>query len=101
MQDNAPCHRSNAVKLFLRENNIEFINWPPYSPDLNPIENLWNWVKCKLEVEFAPPETNEELHSNVVKVWEQVTPDLCRRFCDNYHKRLIAVKKAKGMHTKY
>jgi transposase len=61
MQDNAPCHRASIVKDFLRENGVEFIDWPPYSPDLNPIENVWSWIKRKLLVEYGTPETEEEL----------------------------------------
>ena len=39
-QDNAPCHKSQATLGFLQDNQIEVMDWPPYSPDLNPIENL-------------------------------------------------------------
>jgi transposase len=41
MHDNAPCHTANYIKAFLRRNRVELIEWPPYSPGLNPIENLW------------------------------------------------------------
>jgi len=40
MQDNAPIHRVRKSKLWFQENDIEVMEWPPYSPDLNPIENL-------------------------------------------------------------
>src|SRR5262249_55954312 len=44
--DNDPKHTANATK---EEHGIEVLNWPPNSPDLNPIENLWAWMKRKVE----------------------------------------------------
>ena len=101
MHDNAPCHTAKVVKTFLRENGIEFLDWPPYSPDLNPIENVWSWMKRKLETEYPPAESEDELYDSAVKIWDELTPQLCAQFCGNYGKRLAAVIKANGMHTKY
>ena len=40
MNDNSPCHRHRDVKAYIRNSGVEFIDWPAYSPDLNPIENV-------------------------------------------------------------
>src|SRR2546429_2170681 len=45
MQDNAPSHRSYETKMNLLRRQIPFIKFPPYSPDLNLIEHVWNWMK--------------------------------------------------------
>ncbi|GBL99904.1 hypothetical protein AVEN_19410-1 [Araneus ventricosus] len=39
--DNAPIHTSSATKYYLNSKNATVIEWPPMSPDLNPIENVW------------------------------------------------------------
>jgi transposase len=44
--DNAKIHRSKLVQAFLvKQERILLIHLPPYSPNLNPIERLWNWMK--------------------------------------------------------
>ena len=47
-QDNAPTHKASTIKNFFRENEWEVLDWTPYSPDLNNIENLWAIVKKRL-----------------------------------------------------
>jgi len=46
--DNAPFHRSQEIKAFLRENQgqIHLEHIPPYSPELNPDELVWSYLKC-------------------------------------------------------
>lgn len=41
MQDNVPIYISNKLKAWFADNSIKLLDWPPYSLDLNPIENLW------------------------------------------------------------
>jgi transposase len=101
MQDNAPCHTSKLVKGFLRRKHVDFIDWPPYSPDLNPIENIWHWMKHVLESEYPVCNSAEEIESRFFEIWQRITPEMCANYCEHYERRLEAVIEAKGGYTNY
>ena len=69
----------------------------PYSPDLNPIENIWNWIKKKVGI----CATVTEIEETVFLAWNSITPEMCMNYCGNYERRLQAVKEANGYSTKY
>ena len=78
VQDNAPIHRSNAVKECLNnfEHEVETPDWLPYSPYLNPIENTWAYIEKVYKGGQRPrdiPELNATIHS---AWWEITTSEL-------------------------
>jgi transposase len=52
MQDNASSHASPDTLSELDSRGISYIKWPPFSPDLNPIEDIWNWMKDWIQVNY-------------------------------------------------
>ena len=65
--DNARYHWTTKELEFYLEKSIKVIDWPPYSPDLNPIENIWAIMKQKLEGrKFA---TITSLKNELYKIW--------------------------------
>ena len=48
MHDGAPCHQNKVVKNFVEQKPIQRLQWPGNSPDLKPIENLWNFTNKKV-----------------------------------------------------
>ena len=86
--ENAPCHTSNSTKTFLRTNRVEFIDWPPYLPDLNPIENLWAWMKRKLMTQFPDCESEDAIIRCFFEIWATITTEMCAAYCGGYERRL-------------
>ena len=100
MQDGAPCHRARQVKDFLSSNNIELLDWPGNSPDLNPIENLWSVMKNK--VAAKQPSSLKTLVEWIKQVWcKEFSKEYCQQLISSMPRRIQDVIDKKGGHTKY
>lgn len=99
LQDNAPQHKSFLVRAWLFNHGIQCIDFPPYSPDLNPIENLWADLARRVE-EFQC-DTMEELQDIVAEQWKETDTELLRKLARSMPERCQAVIDAKGDHTAF
>lgn len=100
-QDNDPKHTSKRAKRWMEDNNITLLDWPPQSPDLNPIEHLWNHIKRQLCQYPTQAKGVWEIWERVVEVWGKIEPEVCQELIESMPRRIGAVIKAKGGHTKY
>ncbi len=97
-QDNAPCHVSRKSREFLASNNIEVLEWPPCSPDLSPIENLWSILKMRIVKNVTMVRTLEDLKRTAKEIWEKLTPPECLNHALSVPKRLKKVIERNGGH---
>ena len=98
---NALCHKTNLVLNFLQENNISTLDWPPQSPDMNPIENLWSIIKKWRQKKFGFVNTKNELIEQVFEIWNEVDNSLMETLTDSIENRLKEVIRLDGRPTKY
>lgn len=100
-QDNDPKHMSKRAQKCLKELGLTVLEWPPQSPDLNPIEHLWDVLKRKLNAHPEQPKSMHELWERIESDWESITKDECMHLIESMPERIEAVLKAKGGVTKY
>lgn len=101
MQDNASVHRARATKSFLDANEVKTFDWPPYSPDLNPIENLWGYLVHQLYAKGRQFRNVDELKENLLQVWNSVPKDYLVSLTRSVKKRLQKVIENRGGSTNY
>ena len=77
------------------------LEWPASSPDLNPIENLWAYLKRKLDAYDRVPEGMLELWECIEKEWNVIPKEVYLSLYKGMKKRMRAVIKAKGGYTSY
>ena len=99
--DNAPIHRANDVKNYKEENQINCLEWPAQSPDLNVIENVWLKLKIRLQQRVEVLNTADELSAAIKDIWENLSVDYIQGLYHSIPKRLRKVLKVKGEMTKY
>ncbi|GFW48893.1 transposable element Tcb2 transposase [Trichonephila clavipes] len=76
MDDNATCHRTLAVQDCLDSEGIQRLVWPAHSPDLNPIENVWNALGRQVSGRNFPPTNKNTLIRALTEEWDKLPQQL-------------------------
>jgi transposase len=109
MQDNAPIHRADLVIKWFEEKEIPLPVWPPYSPDLNPIEHVWTKLKeliydlhpCLEKLTGSDEEKKERMLELIREAWAKIDRDYLTELIKSMDTRVNAVLEAKGWYTRF
>lgn len=82
-QDNDPKHTSMLARKCLQELGLNLLQWPAQSPDLNPIEHIWDHLKQCLNTRPRKPKGMLELWERVEEEWESISQEVILKLIDS------------------
>ena len=100
-QDNARPHVARVCRDFLTANNVQPLEWPPYSPDMSPIEHLWDELDRRIRKRQNPPTNRAQLIAALTEEWNNIPLRRINVLMNSMHKRIRAGIRARGAHTRY
>lgn len=101
MHDNARPHVAHVVTQYLRDVGITTMEWPARSPDLNPIEHLWDELKRRVRARAPAPMTLPALKLAIEEEWNTIPQDTIVTLIRSMNRRMLSVIRARGGNTEY
>lgn len=100
-QDNARPHVAQLTARFLAQHNVETIPWPAMSPDMNPIEHLWDELDRRIRSRNVAPTNVRQLFVALQEEWETIPQQHIQRLVSSMSRRCRSMIVARGGHTPY
>jgi hypothetical protein len=100
-QDNARIHTARNTKDIFNEENIDVMDWPALSPDLNPIENVWGYLVQQVYPTGTQYFSKEELKRVILHHWSRLDPAYLEKLVLGMKNRCIKVLQSKGKTIAY
>ncbi len=102
-QDNAPCHKAQIISDWFLEHGNEFtlLKWPPQSPDLNPIEYLWDVVEREIQIMDVQPTNLQQLCDAIMSIWTKISEECFQHLVESMTRIIKAVLNSNGGPTLY
>ena len=101
MDDNARPYRARMVEDCLQQETIIRVDWPARSPDLNPIDHIWNLLQLAILRRPVQPRTLMELGNALKEVWNISEMAAIQRLIGSMRRCCQAVLGSRGSHTSY
>lgn len=104
-QDGAPAHTAHQTQQFLQDNTPDFISkdeWPPNSPDLNPLDFcVWGLMLDSYKKLSPKPTSLAELKAALQTIWEELPLTAIQKAVCSFRKRLESCVRANGGHFEH
>ena len=100
-QDNARPHVARICQVFVANNSVQLLDWPPYSPGLFPTEHLWDQLHRQVRQRQPPPATRAQLTRALVEDWNNIPMRRINALMNSMTRKIRAVTRANGGHTRY
>ena len=101
MEDNARSHRSRAVTAYLQSEAVASIPWPAMSPDLNPIEHIWDILGHRIHAREPPVQNIRQLEAALHREWQHLSQQDIRRLTGGMRRRVETIIQAHEGYTRY
>ena len=99
MHDNARPHVARICRQFLNRNNVSVLPWPAVSPDMNPIEHIWDYLGRKVRA-IGNVHNLRDLENALIQEWNNIPNVVIRRYIRSMRGRLAACINSRGGHTR-
>ncbi len=96
--DNARPHVERICTQFLEAENIPVLAWPAYSPDMSPIEHVWDALDRRIQQRVPVPANIQQLRTAIEEEWTNIPPATIN---NSMRRRCVALREANGGHTRY
>jgi len=98
-QDNASCHKAQIILDWFLEHDNEFtlLKWPPQSPDLNPIEQLWDVVEREIHIMDVQTTNLQQLCDAIMTIWPKSLRNVSNTLLNLCHEELMQFWRQKGV----
>jgi transposase len=100
-QDNARPHVTKISTAYLQAHNIDVLPWPAFSPDLNPIEHLWNELDRRVRRRDNPSSSVPEREQALFQEWNNIPQMTVNNLINSMTRRVQSALEANGRHTRY
>ena len=100
MHGNARLYVARICRRFLNRNNVNVLPWPAVSPDMNPIENIWDYLGRKVRAR-GNVNNLRNLENALIQEWNNIPNVVIRLYVRSMRGRLAACINSRGGHTRY